>query len=380
MIELQTMVTTFCCLFLALSAEGGSSGSPSASGVARPSVYSLEQIRDGMRDARGRLSNLLVRYVVEHPAPVGGERVWSRHTIAASGSLRFGENSHFTATFPEQMDLNHTKAYYTVQTFDVFYPRQRYFETSRRNAQLHYTIKLRSDFVLESLGWWPPGDQTKLDADESPHYLHLVLDRTDCRISAVQEQVDGHWCHVLERPGRDRIWVDPSIGFAVRRREKYEPRSRQIVARYELSEYRETEKGIWLPWKIRRTLFNSGQDSDSPGEMVATAVVEKVVANHVPDSLFRFTPPPGTLTQDRDTLEMSQTPGGLDFLDEQIELLRTVGAKTGLTAEWAKRNSETGLTAILRSPVLTVFLVALGVTIVPGRYGEMWARFRRTSV
>src|SRR4051794_15588808 len=58
----------------------------------------------------------------------------SRHHVAQKGRLRYAENSHFTDRVGPDADLNHTRMYFTGTTFDVFYVKHRYYETSARNA------------------------------------------------------------------------------------------------------------------------------------------------------------------------------------------------------------------------------------------------------
>ena len=364
-----------CYLLLLASATLGATdpGTAADSRETSPSPSTAAQVRDAVRAARQRMTSLSVTYVVDHPVELAGrEPLRSRHTIAADGILRFGENTHFTRSFPEVLDLNHTRVYYTGETFDVFYPRQRYYETSRRNARLDYTLKVRSDFILECLGWWPPGDDSLPENSELPHYLHLVLARNDCRVSPEQESVDGHRCHVIEfQSGRtlvDRIWLDPAFGFAVRRREKYEPGSGQLRTRYELSELREVGPGIWLPWVLRRTSFERGTAGDRSAVRVATGLVESAIVNQVAATIFKFQPPPGTLTQDRDTRELSQTPGGLEFLDETIDTLKAIIATSApFQPQSAIGRTHPRMIAVLESPLVLPLSLAACLVVIPYR-------------
>ncbi len=364
------------CSFLLLVSVTLGPTDPVAQGAPReanPSFQSVGQIRDAVRAARQRISSLSVTYAVDHPIEADGrERIRSRHTIVADGILRFGENTHSTRSFPEALDLNHTRVYYTGETFDVFYPRQRFYETSRRNARLDYTLKIRSDFILECLGWWPPGDDSLPANQERPHYLHLVVDDKDCRVSPDQGSVDGHPCRVIELAAGDaivdRIWVDPALGFAVRRREKYEPGSGQPRVRYELSDHREVGLGIWLPWRIRRTSFEPGKAGDPPTAREVTALVEHSAVNHVAPSAFKFVPPPGTLTQDRDTGELSQTPGGLEFLDETIGTLKAIiTIASPFQPQFAIGHARPRMIAMLESPLVMPLALTACLAIIPFR-------------
>lgn len=64
-----------------------------------------------------------------------------------------------------------------------------------------------------------------MDADkvnrENLWFLSYVLNlhKQEYRLRSKQEQIDGAWCYVLECPNRDIIWVDPQLGYAMRKRE-----------------------------------------------------------------------------------------------------------------------------------------------------------------
>src|SRR5262249_60825206 len=111
-------------------------------------------------------------------------------------------------------------------------------ETSKRNAQLHYTWKIRGAFFFDCLGWWPPDDDTKPPDKGHPFYLHVALAQKEYRVHPRQEQVAGAWCHVVEFPGVDKLWVDPAIGFSVRRRGGGARNPPGRGARLQPSEYR----------------------------------------------------------------------------------------------------------------------------------------------
>jgi hypothetical protein len=331
----------------------------------RPAVFTMDTIRSSLKDSRSRLHSLVVTFRVARPeGPQPRDRVTARHTIAALGAKRFGENTDSTPRLPQRLDLNHSRYFFDGDTFSVYYPLQRYYERSRANADEPYSWKLRSDFFLECTGWWPPGDAWRPPQAEShPHYLHLALETRDCRVAELQDLVDGASCHVIEIPGGDRIWVDPSIGWAVRRREKYWPSMGKKRAFYELTDYREEEPGIWLPRGLRRNVFAATTDAN--GDQDTRADVERVEVNRAADTLFRFTPTPGTLINDRDTGEIKQVPGGLEHVDELVAVVGEIMERGGGdTPGVSKRDS--GVLAVLKSP-LTVIVEVLVLAIVASK-------------
>ncbi len=96
----------------------------------------------------------------------------------------------------------------------------------------------------------------------------------------------------------DRIWLDRDHGLALRRREF--ARDGRVYMRWENSELREVEPGIWLPARCRHDSFSDDAPSEWKGKPVMTEEirVEKIEINHVPDDLFDMTPQKGDEVED----------------------------------------------------------------------------------
>jgi hypothetical protein len=123
--------------------------------------------------------------------------------------------------------------------------------------------------------------------------------------------VDGSTCVVLKgslnsilQPAMlvgnltDRIWFDRDHGLALRRREW--ARDGQVQMRWENSELREVEPGVWLPTLCRHDAFAADAPPEWKGKPVMTEEirVEKIEINHVPDDLFDMTPQKGDRIED----------------------------------------------------------------------------------
>ncbi len=67
------------------------------------------------------------------------------------------------------------------------------------------------------------------------------------RVASELETVDGKPCVVLERPGVDKIWVDSSIGWRWRKRERYYDKQRLDLS-FHNRDFREVAPSIWLPF------------------------------------------------------------------------------------------------------------------------------------
>ncbi len=306
-------------------------------------VYSLAEIRAGVASSRERLRSLMAEFNTTGRATEPGARQSDsvRNVVAARGIKRYHESAHFTANIPWELDPNRHQVYFTGKTLDVFYPVSRYYETSEKNATLNYSWKVRREFWWECLAWWPPDDDTRPFKKIPLFLLHEVLAQEGAKVRPRQEQVDGAWCHVVEVPDLDQIWLDPQIEFAMRLRKWSggEPGTYRVW--YEFSDYQEAAPRIWLPWTIHRVVHaplksNGGKQ---PILLDTDAKVVRVQVNDLPESLFQFTPPPGTLVQNRDTGDVIQTPGGLAFLDEVIEYAAKIVAFHEANADRAPVNS-----------------------------------------
>jgi hypothetical protein len=306
----------------------------------------LDELRNGVARSREKLRSLRVEYSASGYAKDGDrepERIDFYGVVAARGVCRFSDTAHARDRDGWQRNLERNMIFFTGKTLDVFCPSQMWYETSRNNAQSDHTLKVKREMFLDTLGWWPPDDATPAPRkDDRPCFLHDLLARpgvvpppappsrgphaarerprpADFRLLPAQQQVDGAWCHVVDDPGHDRLWIDPAVGFGVRRRERYAGDPPALVGRYELSDFRQTA-GVWFPWKVRQTVHTASPRTGAPNALerhVEADVVEPEL-NEVSEDFFVFQPPAGTLVQDRDTGVTTQVPGGLPFLDSVI--------------------------------------------------------------
>lgn len=341
-------------LVVAVQADGRASGDQRL--LAERSVA---EIHKSMLAVHNRVRSLEIRYCVcaamDHAGDPGRQ---SRHFFAVKDHLRFRENVHFSPDRPASVDMNHTKQYFTGESADVYYVNSRYYETSRNSASLVYASKIRFDPILACLGWWPENDERPGDdlADKPQVYLRFALACSGYCLRPKLEPVDGSLCCVVEAPTLDRIWLDPRKGFAIRKRETCDPLSGAIVRRQTSSQFREwatnssQEHGFWIPARIRVENWNRNGDATH-----FEISVEDVRVNQVDDSLFKFTPLPGTLVVDRDTDSHRQVPGGEDLLDHTVEIAQQLLDVTGSAGR--KKSKNIRIQSLALSAVWTVVSV-----------------------
>lgn len=129
-----------------------------------------------------------------------------------------------------------------------------------------------------------------------------ALEQDGYEIQEKEEQVYGASCIVVSRPGRDKLWLDPRLGYALRQRELYDAESGILRERMQNQNYIEAKPGIWLPQMCIRD--ECGYQQAPPayrGKPLIRYVytVKRLGVNNVPDELFILKIKPGTVVADQ---------------------------------------------------------------------------------
>lgn len=118
------------------------------------------------------------------------------------------------------------------------------------------------------------------------------------RVRPGLEPVDGEWCHVMERPGLDVMWIQTGPTFLLRRRLfhwKEEGPIRQLAT---FRKHKEVSKGVWLPLELVFDRYGAPwEEAGLQGKAVyrIRLAVSRLVAEAVPDSRFRAEIPKGAV-------------------------------------------------------------------------------------
>jgi hypothetical protein len=140
------------------------------------------------------------------------------------------------------------------------------------------------------------------------------------------ETVGGIKCLVLEKPGWDAIWLAPEFGYAVVKRELLWPGTTLVMLRMGNEQFEQLVDGFWLPRRVTWELFGApSHGKEYEGRVLVRSVVSVTdfVVNKVPDSLFRYEFPSGTMLVD---FTHKKDIGG-----ESVALVYPVGADTETT-------------------------------------------------
>jgi hypothetical protein len=117
----------------------------------------------------------------------------------------------------------------------------------------------------------------------------------------LEEIERGGLCHVLERKGKDVIWIDAKRGFNVCRRTMLQP-SGNVLAEFKVTGWAEKAKEIWLPKRQLAVAFNFDSDPNEYQRKVRFVMSNTLLEsrfNDLPDSFFEVPIPKGMKVEDR---------------------------------------------------------------------------------
>jgi len=217
------------------------------------------------------------------------------------------------------------------------------------------------EFLFLALGWWSfPKRPPPLLAGRVPCVLPAIAASPKYVVNPQQEMVRGRWCHILEYPGHDRLYLDCDRGCAILAREVFDPNKEILVQRIESSEHREVQPGIWVPFEFRNMLFDTARSKPEGGKAVTTLdailkVLEVRLNEQVKDDVFRFEPLPGSIQSIGDDRTEQAVPGGTDYLDEMLDWIQRHFNFPGIPT----RDSGSATEALVEYSILGGGVVAL---------------------
>jgi len=284
-------------------------------GAGRASTLTLETVQRSAVDALKRLSSLEVEYkaTIRTRGKTEGDHFFVRR-LAAKENRRYLKTRILVDRGQGAIEEQHAyHSYYDGKSWDVYYPHSHRYEVAARFVKHPSAMKAVGEPFLECIAWFPPGDKSTPPAMSGrPFFLQHLFGKEKCRLLPQQQQFEGEWCHGIEVPGLDLLWIANSSGTLMRRN-RLDPAKGKPFMEYVLKDHREVAPGIVLPYRIVR-IERSVLDGAVLLEMNYTVLDAEV--NAVPDALFDFRPAPGTLIYDRDSDTQKQVPGGLSFLEE----------------------------------------------------------------
>ena len=142
-------------------------------------------------------------------------------------------------------------------------------------------------------GWWFPNCVTRMlrahEKGDAKRVYH-VLEKP--------EMIAGNSCIVVELEGFDRVCLDPTLGWAIRRRARWaSPDEPRLLSRIENEDFREVEPGLWAPYHIH-------VETGCVGANICyetTIVVRDLRLNRIEDADFRLKLRSGAVVADEQT-------------------------------------------------------------------------------
>jgi hypothetical protein len=321
--EVRRLATAieFICLAL-LSADAF------AKEVAPSAALTDIELRVGVARAQEPITAFRITYEIEYPADEGWPAgAYLRRTVAAASPyFFFHETAHGHRDLPWQDD-NLLRRCYVVgdHAIDEWVNARSYSYTPLEPDE-GLPGSMPTEFLIEATGMWPLDGRTTPSYKDGSVFAFRDLETSDQynAVRPLQEQCDGSWCHVLERPGRDSLWIDAQRNFAVMARELRDAKSGRLLMRIESGGYKEAKPQIWLPAWIRNIHFDfAAKTPEERQRMVVDSTLRLLdvqVNEEVSPSMFQFTPPSGALWLNPPGGRPVQTsPGGEELLDQLAE-------------------------------------------------------------
>lgn len=294
---------------------------PADSTVSRPAIYTCRQIQEQVLEINQRVRAFHVVYESMPQAESRGAYV--HRELGADSPSRFfhlsakgsDSYSHIEDPFQQRLIVNGTRVV-------VEHPLERSFTKYQLGPQRALPEALGGEILFLVLGWWP------LDSFEPPAAIPgtaLVFPQvghsTKYVVQADQSLLRDRWCHVLEDPGRERMWLDVERGCAILAREVLDPDTGAVVERIEAFDHSEIVPGIWVPGRFRNLLF----DPRGQVESDALHLIRRISINRAPRTeSFEFEPQPGSIELLGDGFEQ-RVPGGTDLLDDLPARIKRYG-------------------------------------------------------
>lgn len=187
---------------------------------------------------------------------------------------------------------------------------------------------------------------------------------------------DGTPC-LVARGGRDRVWFDPRLGFALRQREWQHREHPWPARRLRFGDHVECRPGLWLARTVYIDFFaDPGKYAVGAGRPYKTGVlrVSELNAGLVPDSLFRPELPSGVWVEDATRFER-QADGTLPIVNYNVPAQPADLERVAQQATESRRLEEAS--AAQRARITRLILVGNVALLCAAGVYLLYKRYRR---
>ena len=223
-----------------------------------------------------------------------------------------------------QLDPFRQVAYVQKNHYYNYYPLDRMFFWQELAPTAPNPGSLQLPFYFRATGIWPAWQRKAPQRDNLAYVLRDIAlsSESHTHLRPKLEKISGRWCHVLEHPGSDTLWLDAERGACLLQRELSDKKTGRVLQRFRLLKQEQPAPGIWMPTIIENTVSNIVHDrktnKESKQEKTSIIGINICEVNNVPDSHFHFPIPDGALEMDeadRKARSVQVTAGGLDQFD-----------------------------------------------------------------
>lgn len=278
------------------------------------SKFTAQEIKAVLGAACEKLDSIYVAYRSDSYEETAGfpEGTYVYRIVAAKAPCYFyHRNTHGHVRLNWSLDPLQRETFVTDTMVVSFNPVNRtYFEASiSPEAPLPGT--LRDEFLLSVTALWPLHSRPPPRYKWGPIVLREIVNSKAYNfVRPLQEKVRGRWCHVLEEPNLDAIWIDmQQRGCCILARESYDFQSKQQLQRIDFCDH-EWLNHFWFPKRIEVAAYQGKK-----GWNRSKVEIVEVHVNDVQNGLFEFVPPKGALRYRSDAPPLQAELGGVDHLE-----------------------------------------------------------------
>lgn len=349
----------------------------------RPAVLNSEQIRQRLSELHSSIRTWYVEYEsLPSNDPLKPPGTYIHRIVAARVPDQYcGLGAKGRATYSWSDDAFHQRFTLNASSAVNEFPLDRVYWFIPLKPEDPLPGTAPQEFLFAVLGWWPFDKRPPPTHHGTPVILRDIACSPKYVVKPEQELVAGHWCHVLEYAGHDRLWLDCERNCALLARETLDSKTGDVLQRIDMKGHREVKPGIWVPMEFRNIMFDlSGQKGNR--RKVADAVFKVLaiqVNDRLPDTLFRFEARPGSIEILDDGSFKQTVPGGSGYMDEMVGWVQRLGLGPAVRTG----GSATSVEAVIEYIVSIVCAVAIFVLHwrkrMRGRVQCNTAIFRKTS-
>jgi hypothetical protein len=343
-------------LLISLTGEDPGSAAPvGAKDVAPRAVYTAGQLRAALALGQERIRSLRVVYRSYDYDPAKYPKgTYLHREVEARAPYDFCHvSAHGHDHLDWQDDPLQQHAYVTKGHAINEYSINRVFGENDVRPEEGLPGSLPQEFFFAATGIWPHTGWRPPRPEGRAYVLSEVATEREYQVvRPVQELVDGRWCHVLERPGLDRLWLDVERGCTLLARESSLKLGGTLVQRIELGGHRQVAAGVWLPGWMRNIQFDYNAPTEEGRRRAyrdTRHVVIEAWANRE-TNLPTFHRRPGELRFGAEGTPTQVVPGGQDHLDDLAQWIVR-------HATIARSDGHSPWTYLAAAPALVLILV-----------------------